>query len=75
MNPFRQINDAHWSVQPLWLKRLIVALVVPAWLSLGFGIVTGRLNERVIEVAAAIMIAAALISTTFIVAAYWRNEI
>jgi hypothetical protein len=24
MNLFRQINEALWSVQPLWAKRLIV---------------------------------------------------
>jgi len=75
MRLFRQINEAHWSVQPLWMKRFIVALALPAWLVAGYGILTGRLDERVMDAAAIVMIVAAVISTGFIVSAYWRGEI
>jgi hypothetical protein len=40
----------------------------------GYGMLTGRLDERVMDAAAIVMIVAAVVSTGFIVSAYWRSE-
>ena len=75
MKRFRQINAALWSAQPIWVKRLIFALVVPAWLVAGYGVLTGGLGERLMGVAAAAICVGAIISTGFAFVALWRNEI
>jgi uncharacterized membrane protein len=75
VDPFRQINAALWAAQPPWMKLLLIVVALPAWLVIGYGIFTGRLDQRTVDAAAIIIAVAAIGSTVFIISAFWQNKI
>jgi hypothetical protein len=69
------LGQAHWRVQPLWVKWLICTTALPAWLVMVALIIAGEWQPQILEVCFWVFIPSSVISTFFIGRAYWRMDL
>jgi hypothetical protein len=68
-------TPSYWRVQPLWVKFITIAVGLPAWLVLAFGVLTGRVDGDVEAVSFGLFLAVAILQLLFVSRAYWRMEL
>jgi hypothetical protein len=71
----RTLAEGHWSVQPIWARYLAVFVGIPAWIGLGYVILTGNIDSTLQRACGGVFAMVALIQLGFIVRGYWRTDI
>jgi len=71
------LGDAHWSVQPRWLRLYTICIAVPAWVFLLVRILAGDFDfyDITVRTAAFLLATAAVLQIIFIFRGYWRMDI
>ena len=70
-----RLGEAHWRVQPRWVKLLVVFVGLPAWLTAGALLLSGRIGGTLLQICFGLFAAVSLITTAFIFRAYWRMDL
>lgn len=75
--PLAKLRRALWSVEPRWMKAGLGVVALPVWLALGAELVFDEHwpPPAWTHYAAAVFFLLALLSTAFIVRAFWRSEL
>lgn len=71
------LGDAHWSVQPRWLRLYTICIALPAWVYLLVRTFAGDFDfdDVTVGTAAFLFATAAGLQMIFIFRAYWRMDI
>ena len=69
------LGDPHWQAQPVWVKALTILVGIPAWLVIFYIILSGNLDDRLLNVAFPLFAIVCLLQCFFIARAYWRYDI
>lgn len=69
------LREAHWRLQPMWVKALTIGVAIPAWLVLMVGMFTGNIGGRLNNAALIAFAAVAALQMVFVFRAYWRMDL
>jgi hypothetical protein len=69
------LNQAHWWVQPRWVKILTVVVAIPSWLYLCFGTDVDPTETVPGKVALGGFISVCILQMIFVFRGYWRMDI
>lgn len=68
-------SNAHWKIQPRWVKALTLMGAVPAWLVLMISVIGGNIDGTVETVALSVFVATCFLQMAFLFRPYWRMDL
>ena len=71
----KTLKQAHWWVQPLWVKIVTFAVGVPSFLYLRFATQTDPLEALLGKISVAGFLAVCVLQMIFVFRGYWRMDI